>query len=116
MDGQKHREWTGVSNQRILDNLWFLSESGSRIFIRIPFITGVNDDETNLLETVSFIRSLPKPPEAIYLLPYHPIARHKFAKLEREDDFVLFEEPAGEAIEAAELVLRSTGVPVYTGG
>jgi pyruvate formate lyase activating enzyme len=115
MDDMRHKEWTGVSNRRILENLRFLSGSGARIFIRLPLISGVNDDEHNLHQTASFIKSLPELPEAIYLLPYHPVARHKFAKLEREDDFVLFEEPTMESVETAVKILCATGVPVHSG-
>ncbi len=94
MDEDRHRELTGVSNRRILDNLRALAHVrahaliGSRardrdlplvkardaahdaIWIRVPLIPGVNDDAANLEATARFVRSLPGV-HRLHLLPYH---------------------------------------------
>jgi pyruvate formate lyase activating enzyme len=80
MDENRHRQWTGVSNTKILSNLRKLSELGHQILIRIPIIPGINDDEENLGQTAAFLTSLPNVPP-VELLPYHNIAEGKYAGL-----------------------------------
>lgn len=44
-DGDRHREFTGVDNALILRNLGLLVRNGKSVVVRIPVITGINDDE-----------------------------------------------------------------------
>ncbi len=56
MDEKKHREYTGGSNSRILDNLKKLSiVPGLQLILRIPVIPGVNDTRENMEQTADFI-------------------------------------------------------------
>ncbi len=81
MDSVKHKEWTGVGNRRILENLSALAESGADIQIRIPLIKGVNIDEDNIDDTAKFVAGLSGTPKLINLLPYHHVAEGKMSKL-----------------------------------
>lgn len=81
MDSDKHKQWTGVGNKRILQNLQALAETGADIQIRIPLINGVNADEQNIEATASFVAALPGPCKPVNLLPYHDIAKGKSNKL-----------------------------------
>ncbi len=81
MDSEKHKQWTGAGNRRILQNLQALAETGADIQIRIPLIKGVNADEQNIEATAQFVLALPGPRKLINLLPYHDVAEGKSAKL-----------------------------------
>lgn len=81
MDSEKHKQWTGVGNRRILQNLEALAKTGAEIQIRIPLIKGVNCDEENIEASAVFVAALPGPRKAISLLPYHNLAEGKAAKL-----------------------------------
>jgi pyruvate formate lyase activating enzyme len=81
MDTQKHREWTGAGNRKILDNLKALAEAGADIQVRVPLIAGVNTDAGNIEATAAFVAALAGPPKPISLLPYHDIARGKAERL-----------------------------------
>ena len=81
MDSDKHRQWTGVGNKRILQNLQALAETGADIQIRIPLIEGVNSDEQNIEATASFVAALSGPRKLVNLLPYHDVAEGKSVKL-----------------------------------
>ena len=81
MDPVKHRQWTGVGNRRILENLKLLAETGADIQIRIPVIKGVNADEDNIEATAKFVAALPGVRKSVNLLPYHQVAGGKMAKL-----------------------------------
>ena len=43
-----HREYTGVSNERILENLKNLTLAGARVHIRVPVIPEVNGDDEEM--------------------------------------------------------------------
>ena len=81
MDSEAHRKYTGVPNERILDNLRLLSGLGARYFIRIPLIREVNADPGSLDATIRFLTSLPTPPDEVDLLPYHDIGKGKHERL-----------------------------------
>ncbi len=80
MDSARHEAATGVPNTRILDNLRALADGHRNIWIRIPVIPAVNDDDANIAATVAFLRTLPSVRQ-VNLLPYHPIGEAKFARL-----------------------------------
>lgn len=81
MDSEKHRLFTGVPNERILENIRYIAEKGMEYWIRIPLIEGVNADEENITRSAAFLRSLPHPPSIVNLLPYHDIGRGKHERM-----------------------------------
>jgi pyruvate formate lyase activating enzyme len=80
IDDEKHKRYTGVSNRSILSNLQRLTEAGAAVIVRIPLIPGINDDEDNLIHTQQFLAGLPGL-VGVEVLPYHDIARAKYATL-----------------------------------
>jgi pyruvate formate lyase activating enzyme len=80
MDSARHEAATGVGNERILHNLRALAEIHPNIWIRIPVIPGVNDDDANITATAEFLSTLPHHLR-VNLLPYHPTGEAKFARL-----------------------------------
>lgn len=80
MDEDRHKAATGVSNRLILDNLAALSKIHANIWIRVPIIPGINDDEANLEATAEFLAPLAGIRQ-VDLLPYHPTGEAKFARV-----------------------------------
>lgn len=80
MDEARHRAATGVSNRPILENLRALAAIHANIWIRIPVVPGLNDDEENLEAAVAFLRPL-RGVTRVDLLPYHPAGEAKFARV-----------------------------------
>jgi pyruvate formate lyase activating enzyme len=80
MDSARHEAATGVGNERILHNLRALAALHPNIWIRIPVIPGVNDDDANITATAEFLSTLPHRLR-VGLLPYHPTGEAKFARL-----------------------------------
>jgi pyruvate formate lyase activating enzyme len=80
MDPARHRAATGVSNELILANLRALAGVHPAIWIRIPVIPGVNDDDGNVEAAADFVHSVPGIRQ-VDLLPYHPTGEAKFARL-----------------------------------
>ena len=80
MDPARHREYTGVSNEKILNNLKLLTGRGADVNVRIPVIPGFNMDDENIERTGSFILSLAGV-NMVSLLPYHSAAAGKYSRL-----------------------------------
>ena len=101
LDSQKHKEFTGVGNELILENLGKLIGLGARIWVRIPVIGGVNDTE----EEIAAIRKLLQDMggvEKVELLPYHGLGEHKYAALGL--DVEIFPVPGQETMAMLEQV------------
>jgi len=76
MDDRKHREYTGVSNELILDNLLDLSERQRPVTVRVPLIPGITDTEDNLDSMIEFLTSLENV-SRVSLLSYNKLAEDK---------------------------------------
>jgi pyruvate formate lyase activating enzyme len=116
MDSEKHRKCVGVPNEKILENLKLLAETGVKIIIRIPLIGGVNDDAENMVATARFVASLSGEKKEVNLLPYHKIAQTKYQKLGRPEEFQLLEEPTREAQTQAVSIFKQLGLEASIGG
>ena len=82
-DAQKHVQYTGVSNEVILENARFLCEQEKPFVIRIPVIPGVNDSQENYRKTAEFLAGA-KALEKVELLPYHKTAGAKYGMVGRK--------------------------------
>ncbi len=114
MDGEKHRQYTGVSNERILENLRRLSaELGIPVIARTPLIPGVNDDEANLRAMGTFLREQVPTLREVDLLPYHRLGEGKWAQLEAAEHREVDTHVPGETeLEACRKLLREYGLNV----
>lgn len=81
-DDNMHKKFTGASNKIILDNLKKLSKIHHNIIIRIPVITGLNDNEENISKTADI--ALENDIKEIHLLPYHSLGKDKYRQLQRD--------------------------------
>ena len=79
-DSEKHRHYTGVGNELILENLKRLLATDVPVWIRIPIIPTVNDTAEELQRIKALISSCGTP-EKIEHLPYHAMGEHKYAAL-----------------------------------
>lgn len=116
MDSERHKEWTGARNKRILKNLKALAKQGAEIRIRIPLIKGVNDDDENIEASAAFVAGLPGPTRPVDLLPYHNVADGKFAKLGKEYKTRAMAEPGAEDLERVISRFSAHGLTASVGG
>jgi len=77
-----HKDFTGVKNDRILNNFkkLFLKVGNERIIPRIPLIPGVNTDLNTLNETALYLKCL-NYSGPIHLMPYNKLAKTKYEKI-----------------------------------
>ncbi len=74
IDDQIHIEYTGVSNQLIIDNLKLLAEdarTAGKIVMRMPLVKGVNDHDSIIKQTGDFYKIIGV--KRVHLLPYHSL-------------------------------------------
>jgi len=116
MDNERHKTFTGVGNNIILENLIMLAATGASINIRIPLIKGVNDDDENINETIQFIASLPGEKRKINILPYHAIAAKKYEKLGGKYDEKNMSEPSEDEQERIIHLFNDNGLDAVIGG
>jgi pyruvate formate lyase activating enzyme len=76
VDPERHRELTTRDNEQILDNLKRLSRSGANIWLRLPVIPGITDDNDNL-DAVGRLLGDVKTITTISLLPYNKMREDK---------------------------------------
>ncbi len=82
-DDTLHRQYTGVSHERILKNLEKLNQAGTQIILRCPMIDGVNlteDHFTAIRDTVNQLSGI----RAVDLELYHPLGISKRVTLGME--------------------------------
>jgi pyruvate formate lyase activating enzyme len=81
-DPERHRRYTGVSNELIRANLSRVNERGVPIEIRMPVIPGVNDDEAGLDAAAAFLAPL-RSIRRVALLGYHRFGESKYRRMGR---------------------------------
>jgi pyruvate formate lyase activating enzyme len=108
IDNEGHREFTGVGNETILDNLIKLSKCGAEVQVRVPLIPKITDTEANLKALAAFVKDLDSVGH-VDLLPYNPLgagrAQLKGAQVQ-----------AAAELAAMREVVASSGAAVYIGG
>ena len=115
MDGAKHQEFTGVSNQLILNNLQALAHKGHNINLRVAIIPGLNDDDDNIRRIGEFAASLPKV-RMISILPYHQTAIDKYDRLNKAYAISEIRPPSNERMAEIAQMLADFGLEVKVGG
>ena len=107
MDSEAHRKLTGVSNDRILENLSLIAEKHDNIIVRIPVIPGLNDSEENIQQTADFVagRGIKK----LELLPYHNLGEVKYGQLGMEYALCETKTPSDEKMNRL-LALAQTAI------
>ena len=86
MDPIKHKDLTGVNNERILSNLKMLLEEGHDVRVRMPMLENINDSKEEIMAVVDFLEPYKYFDnfEGIDLLPYHKMGVGKYDQLDME--------------------------------
>jgi len=110
MDSKRHKKYTGVSNELILENLKKLSSVHNNIFVRFPVIPGINDDYQNIKEMGEFLSSLKV--TQVNLLPYHYIGVDKYRRLGRTYKLATTQPPSEEKLSEISAILEKFNLKV----
>lgn len=111
MDEELHSKYTGVSNDRILQNLIYLSRLGRPVIIRVPLIPGINDDYDNIHRIGSFVSALHNI-HSIEVLPYHELGFHKYQQFLKEYTLSGLHTPGEEQVRKVKNIFTDFGLTV----
>jgi len=82
MDSDRHRRFSGVGNEIVLNNLIKTVKIGKKLIIRTPVVPGYNGDEQSIRDIGRFIRDeLRGAIVAWELLPFRKLGTEKYASL-----------------------------------
>ncbi len=80
-----HKKYTGVGNEKILENLKALNDNGSKIVLRCPVIPSVNDTEEHFKgigETAEALENI----TGIEVAPYHELGLSKLMRMGKKNE------------------------------
>lgn len=83
MDPEKHKVFTGKSNELMLENAMKIARSNmTELSIRVPVIPGFNDTPEEIRAIAEYTRKLGNV-KRLHLLPYHRLGQDKYDGLNR---------------------------------
>lgn len=101
-DSERHKRYTGVSNEQILKNLALADSLGAKIRLRCILVAGVNTDLKHYQKIAALANTL-SGLDGVDLIPYHAYAGSKATLLGLDDngrrDWIPTEEQIAEARE-----------------
>lgn len=99
MDPAKHKEFTGRSNELMLENARKIAQSGmTELSIRVPVIPGFNDTAREIRDIAEYTGKLGNV-KRLHLLPYHRLGQDKYEGLGRQYLMGDVEPPPNEKME-----------------
>ena len=114
IDEQKHREYTGVSNARILENLKKAAAMGATLRARIPVVVSANSDDESIS---AFIETLNEyGVKDVDLLPFHQLGAAKYEMAGVPYTFEDEKPPTDELLEKIKNQMQDNGFNVSIGG
>ncbi len=116
MENKLHKQFTGVSNKLIIENLEWLSNKKRSIVIRFPVVPGYNDSIENIDLMRFLLEKLYPDVKQIDLLPYHKMARGKAERLGLKQPVNEIEEPERSKLDLLRKKFEEIGFSVGIGG
>lgn len=111
----KHKEWTGVSNEVIIDNLQRLVKVHNNVVIRIPLIPGVNDSEKEFRGMMRIVSELGEV-NGIHILPFHTVGVNKYSMIGEEYTLADITADNEKQVTRCAEIAKEYGIRVSVGG
>jgi pyruvate formate lyase activating enzyme len=117
MSSDKHREYTGVPNELILDNARRIyHELKIPVWARIPVIPGYNDSVENIDTTAKFVAKELDTSVPVHLLAYHRLGESKYERLFKESNNISISPPTEFHMQELQRIMISYGLETHIGG
>ena len=115
MDDEKHRLYTGVSNQLILENLKSIVDQNKNVWIRFPVVPGITDEAENVRQVIAFLIGL-KEIKTVSLLPFNRLGEEKYRRLDMPNNGYTIKPPLAEDMAGVKKQFEKAGFSVKIGG
>ena len=107
----RHKRFTGVSNQKILENLTTASAHGAKIRLRCILINGINTEDAHYAKIAKIASSISRY-DGAELIPYHAFGAEKSVFLGKSESGNKEWIPTAEEMERARHSLTDLGIRV----
>lgn len=114
-NSDEHFKYTDAKNEQILDNLKKLTESGSKVRIRIPLIPEISDTKENINFIINYVKDLPNI-LGIDILPFNTIYEGKYRKMNQENKLTNLKKQSKVYLEELKALISYAGFDVKIGG
>jgi len=115
LDPARHAALTGAPLAPVLANLAAAAGVGVPIWLRVPVVPGLTDDDENLA-AVARLAAATRGVERVCLLPYHRTGSGKLARLGRAAAAPQWKTPGAERLAALAAAVAAGGIPATVGG
>lgn len=115
MNSDKHKQYTGQPNDRILENARRIAEDAKELIIRVPVIPTFNNTKEDIRAIAEFAASLPGVKQ-LHLLPYHRLGQDKYAGLCRTYTLADIEPMTEEYMQGLLETAKQSGLHCQIGG
>lgn len=115
LDSEKHKQFTGVENKLILENIALLTKLGKEIVVRVPVVPGFNDTPDVIENIGRFVKNL-KTIREIDLLPYNGGGHSKAKRLGQKSAVPQRRQASVSEMKRLAECLRGLGFIVKVGG
>lgn len=110
-DVDKHKQGTGVSNERIFANLRGAISAGKNVLPRIPVIPGFNNSLDDAAHFAALFQEMGA--KEVQLLPFHQFGESKYELLGREYAYANLDALHEEDLSEFQQVLTNAGIHTY---
>ena len=116
-NGEKHKAFTGKSNELMLENAKKVADSGmTNLVILVPVIPTFNATEEEIRDIAKFAGSL-KGVKKLHLLPYHRLGQDKYDGLGREYELKDILPPENDLMQKLlKVAIEASGLDCQIGG
>lgn len=115
IDPEIHKNYTGVDNGLILENMKKIVQKKKEIIPRVPLIPKVNNNKVEFKKIIDFIKSLVSI-ETMHIMPFHQIGASKYKMLDLDYPFKEANEISDEEVEIYCKMAEQAGLSVNVGG
>ena len=116
MESDAHKQYTGVPNEIILDNIQHIyNDLHVPMNIRVPVIPNYNDSRKNIAATAKFVAEKLGKDVPIHLIPYHRMGESKNASLGKYLNMSVAL-PIDSYMEELKTIVESYGLKAQIGG
>lgn len=115
IDPEVHKKFTGLRNDKILENALFIAQHAKKMIIRVPVIPGFNADPAVIAGIAKFTTYLDNVKE-LHLLPYHDLGSNKYAMMGKDYEMAGVQKPEESLMEKLKAIVEKEGLLCKIGG
>lgn len=114
IDSDKHRQFTGGDNKRILENAKMIAKNAGYYAVRIPVIPGFNDTTEEIAAIAKYTEEIAA--DRLHLLPFHRLGADKYVSLGRNYSYADTKPPDEAKMAALLRTAQQFRTPCQIGG